>query len=331
MKDVKTFKRMKILLFFLIASAVFLFSSMKVFAANPRDVVINEVAWSGTQASTADEWIELYNTTGNDIELVGWTIKTTDGTPDVILSGIIPANGYFLLERSDDNTISDISANKIYTGALQDEGESLELKDNSNNLIDTANINGGVWPAGTGEGGTPLRASMERVDSQKPDTDDNWVTNDGGVRNGLDTGGNVINGTPKALNSQGYHPTSTPTPTLTLTPTPTDEPVAPTSTPTQTPTPKPPTSTPTEKPTPTLISTPTPEPSETEEILPETNTMPTPTINNEQGQVLGVEDENNNSLLPKILIGLGLLLILISLGILLIPKIKGYKLNKIEN
>ena len=31
-------------------------------AASLRDVVINEIAWMGTAASTYDEWIELYNT-----------------------------------------------------------------------------------------------------------------------------------------------------------------------------------------------------------------------------------------------------------------------------
>src|SRR5688572_18920650 len=70
-------------------------------AANPLDVVINEVAWAGTAASTSAEWIELYNPTAADIDLSNWTIVTADGNPAVITipSGIIPANGYFLLER----------------------------------------------------------------------------------------------------------------------------------------------------------------------------------------------------------------------------------------
>ena len=32
-------------------------------------VVINEVAWAGTVASSADEWIELYNNTSSPVDL----------------------------------------------------------------------------------------------------------------------------------------------------------------------------------------------------------------------------------------------------------------------
>ncbi|MCJ7431997.1 MAG: lamin tail domain-containing protein, partial [Anaerolineales bacterium] len=40
------------------------------------DVIISEVAWSGTSSSyTSDEWIELYNTTSSDIPLSGWTLS----------------------------------------------------------------------------------------------------------------------------------------------------------------------------------------------------------------------------------------------------------------
>ena len=40
-------------------------------AASPGDVVINEVAWSGSVAAAADEWIELYNNTDQPIDLSG--------------------------------------------------------------------------------------------------------------------------------------------------------------------------------------------------------------------------------------------------------------------
>jgi hypothetical protein len=170
-------------------------------AANSLDVVINEVAWMGTQASTNDEWIELYNTTDRDIDLAGWTLESADGTPSITLSGIILAKGFFLLERTDDNTVSDIAADQIYTGVLLNTGEALYLKDSAGNVIDTANGDGGGWPAGTAAGGNPPYATMERIDPLTPDTDANWATNNGVHRNGLDVNGDPINGTPKARNS----------------------------------------------------------------------------------------------------------------------------------
>jgi hypothetical protein len=195
----------------------------------PLSVVINEVAWAGTAASTADEWIELKNNTGNPINLTGWTLVAADGTPHIALHGTIPAHGYFLLERTDDNTVSDLPADQIYTGALGNTGESLTLRDESLNAIDTANADGGGWPEGTTGAGSPSYASMERLASTAPDTDANWHANNGLTRNGLDAESNPINGTPKAANSVPVPtptPTSSPTSTLTPIPSPTLAPLS---------------------------------------------------------------------------------------------------------
>ncbi|MBK9209029.1 MAG: lamin tail domain-containing protein [Anaerolineales bacterium] len=35
------------------------------------DIIISEVAWGGTATNSVDEWIELYNTTGSDINFSG--------------------------------------------------------------------------------------------------------------------------------------------------------------------------------------------------------------------------------------------------------------------
>ena len=165
----------------------------------PGDVVINEVAWGGTAASSSDEWIELKNNIAFPISLTGWTLTNT-GSISVVLVGVIPAHGYFLLERGDNNTISDIPADQIYSNALLNPPTSdhLVLRDNTGGVIDTANGDGGTWPAGSA--GLSFY-SMERVDPLAPDTDGNWASNDGIIRNGHDANGNPINGTPKARNS----------------------------------------------------------------------------------------------------------------------------------
>lgn len=162
-------------------------------------VAINELAWSGTAASSADEWIELKNNTDQDIDLTGWTLFWKEA--EIKLSGKILANGFYLLERTDDTTVSDIPADLIYSGGLSNSGEALTLRDDKGNIIDTANKAGGSWPAGTGRDGDPPFATMERIDSLAPDTPENWATNDGSKINGLDAEGNKIRGTPKAENS----------------------------------------------------------------------------------------------------------------------------------
>ena len=165
--------------------------------ANALDVIISEVAWGGTAASANDEWMELYNPGTSNISLAGWTLAAVDGTPSINLSGIIPAGGYYLLERTSDDTVSDLDANLIYTGALENNtaAETLELRDDSNNLIDTANLGGeGTgWFAGTAG---PDFYSMERV-GVIADGPTAWISNDGVTRNGQDANGNPINGTPQ--------------------------------------------------------------------------------------------------------------------------------------
>ena len=126
---------------------LFYLSPIKSLASKNLDIVINEIAWMGTTTSANDEWIELYNNTQNPINLDGWILRTGDGTPEIKLSGIILAEGFYLLEKTDDNTVPEIPADLIYKGALSNDGEDLKLFDNSGNLIDETNCSSG-WFAG---------------------------------------------------------------------------------------------------------------------------------------------------------------------------------------
>ncbi len=140
-----------------------LFLSVAIFfapAAAGAQVVINEVAWMGTlpkdgetpAAAANNEWIELYNGSGNNVSLEGWRIISADGNPDIPLAGTVAAGGYFLLERTNDDTVSGIPADLIYPyntskSSLSNSGEYLYLKDVSGVIADE--INGtSQWPAG---------------------------------------------------------------------------------------------------------------------------------------------------------------------------------------
>ncbi|MEK9157921.1 MAG: lamin tail domain-containing protein [Patescibacteria group bacterium] len=167
-------------------------------------VVINEIAWMGTGASSKlsnDEWMELYNPTSKTISLDGWVLKslTGNGDPQISLSGSIGPNGYYLLERSDDVTIVSTLANKIYTGSLLDSGENLELRDSSGLLIDSVRCEG-LWYAGN----KGTRSSMERIKpNESGENSNNWGTNNGSTRNGQNNESGLVNGTPGAPNSIG--------------------------------------------------------------------------------------------------------------------------------
>lgn len=115
-------------------------------------VLINEIAWMGTAVSANDEWIELYNNGTEDVGISGWRLKAFDGQPDILIDDAcanetIIAGGYFLLERTDDDSVSGIAAGCIYTGALSNTSEHLQLFDASGSLVDSVNATSG-WLAG---------------------------------------------------------------------------------------------------------------------------------------------------------------------------------------
>ncbi|MEA3355222.1 MAG: signal peptidase I [Patescibacteria group bacterium] len=132
------------------------------------DVVINELMWMGSTKSTTDEWIELRNTTNQDIDLSNWQI-TNGGNLGVDLTipnlSIIPANGYFLISNSnkDDSNINVIPDWVTASLNLDNDGEELILKNTFDEIIDTAWKNQ-AWPAGINDDN---KWSMER--NEDPD------------------------------------------------------------------------------------------------------------------------------------------------------------------
>jgi len=173
------------------------------------DVVINEIAWAGTAASTADEWLELYNNSFQYINLDGGFITSTQGL-NLPLKGVLAPQSYFLIERTDDNTVSDISADMVasFGRGLSNEGDTLFLSFQGQ-LLDTANVAGGAWSGGKA---SPNYLSLERRAPTLPDAPDSWGSNNIVIRNGMDAQGQPINGTPKQANSLASAPLPTPTP-----------------------------------------------------------------------------------------------------------------------
>ncbi len=161
-----------------------------------NSLIISEVAWSGTAAGVYYEWIELYNNSSETIPLNGWQLSD-GGDITINLTGNLAGGQYHLLERFDD-AVYDVGADQVYIGVLADGGETLTLIDDQQTVIDTANIQDSAWPAGDG---SPNFHSMERRDPSMGDEPDNWVSNDGQTRNGLDVNGLPINGTPRQPNS----------------------------------------------------------------------------------------------------------------------------------
>ncbi len=120
------------------------------------DVVINEIMWMGSQNNSNDEWIELRNMTNNTIDLSNWTVVNlgtgVGGTITITSGKNIEPYGFFIISDSDNDPQSDsiisIIPDFVANISLLNTGEQLTLRDSSNNIIDTANINGD-WFAGS--------------------------------------------------------------------------------------------------------------------------------------------------------------------------------------
>jgi len=174
-------------------------------------VVINEVAWAGNAGSTADEWIELYNPTNSEISLAGWTLYAEDGTPYIPLSKTISARGYYLIERTDDDSVADIPADLIapFSGlvpgsGLGNSGEHLILARYAGGATTTIDeiLKCNNW---CGKGNTFGYTTAERYDAHGAGTDwGNWGSNIMIIKNGLSFDDRKLNGTPKQRNSVSH-------------------------------------------------------------------------------------------------------------------------------
>jgi len=167
-----------------------------------KTVVINEIAWMGTSpAKTSDEWLELYNNTNEEVDLSGWKILVSGEEMKWDNAGhILSAGGYYLLERTDDDTVLDVEADAIFTlsGGLGNSGENLILMNSVSSTIDQVDSSLG-WFAGAKSNGY---RTMERLNFNDPGSlSTNWQTSDSVAPKGRPQGGDVIFGSPGYQNS----------------------------------------------------------------------------------------------------------------------------------
>ncbi len=163
----------------------------------PGSVVISEIMWMGTIGANPsdqpipenhDRFIELFNTSEEDIDIGGWTIANArSGNNDLTIpeNSVIKANSRFLIthrEVEDSNFIAE--RDSVLTINLQQNYHAngqLLLRDAEQTTIDaTPEIidNPQDWPAGEGTTGPEsYRASMMRTDLYSSgNNNDNWHT-----------------------------------------------------------------------------------------------------------------------------------------------------------
>ena len=116
--------------------------------ADAKPIVISEVQ-PGTQSSSGDEFVELYNNTETDLDISGWTLyyKSATGTSwskkaTIAPGSTIAAHGFWVLA-------SVISANSQFNSGLAQTGGNLQLRDNAGTTADQFAWGNGDSPLGS--------------------------------------------------------------------------------------------------------------------------------------------------------------------------------------
>ncbi len=136
-------------------------NSTRVFSDGPQGlgIVINEVAWAGTQTNANHEWIELFNSGGISVDLNNWLLEVVGSSVKTItLTGEIAPGGYYLIATSAAVFDGDQPVDRILgsgSAILSNSGAALRLVQQTATVIDTV-VYGNAAPI-AGWNGPPLQ------------------------------------------------------------------------------------------------------------------------------------------------------------------------------
>ncbi len=171
----------------------------KTFGLPSEEILINEIAWMGSEDDANAEWIELKNVSGYDMDLQGFELRSHDKKIKIALTPkILKPGELYLLERDTDDAVPEIAADQIYSGAISNSGGSLKLFGRGCRLVDEVDATG-KWPSGN----SGTKQTMERR------------VGIGGWQTSLNPGGTPRsqNAIPSLALNPGGAPTSPPTDT----------------------------------------------------------------------------------------------------------------------
>ena len=116
----------------------------------------------GSVSSSADEWIELKNILPAAVEISGWQLRDKAGQIKFTFSPgeKIAAGGFYLMERTDDDSAPGVAAAAFYAGSIGNTNEGLRLFSAECGLEDQV-LAEPDWPAGD----NGVKKTMERRDN----------------------------------------------------------------------------------------------------------------------------------------------------------------------
>lgn len=141
-------------------------------------IVINEINYKSTKEKDADDWIEIYNNSGLEINMTNWSLKDGDENRYTFPAGYkIPADGFVVVARD----LEQFKTVHPEVSAIGDLGFGLSSKGDAISLLDQADIlrdkvefdveNG--WPEQANGEGFTLELIDPNVNNSLPE---NWAS-----------------------------------------------------------------------------------------------------------------------------------------------------------
>ncbi len=162
--------------------------------SSPGDLVITEImANPDSIGDTSGEYFEVYNTTGADIDMLGYTVRD-NGTESFVVSSslIVPAGGYAVLGRNGDAmTNGGVTVDYEYSGLSLANGDDEVVIECDLMVIDEViYVIGTTFPTGAG---ASMSLDPNFLNTMDNDNGANWCLSTSALASG-DTG------TPGAIN-----------------------------------------------------------------------------------------------------------------------------------
>lgn len=145
-------------------------------------VIINELMWMGSSASSSDEWLELRNTTASPVDIGGWKItKLSNGIESAMLtipSGTIPAGGFFVIANDPAATSRLAAEPHLVDSSISLVNSKLQvtLYTAANVLMDRADDGSGAPLAGEYASGAAWKSMERNVAGADGTVKESWHT-----------------------------------------------------------------------------------------------------------------------------------------------------------
>ncbi|MBN1302574.1 MAG: CotH kinase family protein [Melioribacteraceae bacterium] len=149
-----------------------LYASFSIDSASANDVVINEINYNSPDDFDSGDWIELYNRSGNSIDISGWCFSDSDSAHKFIVptGTILNPDSYLVIIENDSAfkvSFPDVSNFIGETGfGLNGTGEFIKLANINNEIVDSLTYDDDLpWPPDADGKGATLELTNSASDN----------------------------------------------------------------------------------------------------------------------------------------------------------------------